>query len=58
MTIDHKRNGKSAKKQQAKPPDYRVTDDLPRPLPIVPGEGQIVRMLLGDGFREILFGKS
>ncbi|MGH9644861.1 MAG: hypothetical protein ACRD3Q_20855 [Terriglobales bacterium] len=33
-----------------------VIDDLPRPLPALQGEGELVRKLLGDRFREILFG--
>ncbi len=32
----------------------RVTDDLPRPLPVLLEEGDIVRKLLGERFREIL----
>jgi hypothetical protein len=36
----------------------RVTDDLPRPLPVLPGEGEIVRKLLGTRFRQILFGDN
>lgn len=34
----------------------RVSDDLPRRLPVMPGEGEIVRRLLGERFRQILFG--
>jgi hypothetical protein len=36
----------------------RVIDDLPRPLPVMRGEAEIVRKLLGVRFREILFGKE
>jgi len=34
--------------------DILVTDDLPRPLPVLPREAAIVRKLLGDRFRQIL----
>jgi hypothetical protein len=34
--------------------NIRVTDDLPRPLPVLREEGEIVRKLLGSRFREIL----
>ncbi len=33
---------------------FRVTDDLPQPLPVLPGEGDIVRLLLGERLRQIL----
>jgi hypothetical protein len=36
--------------------DIRVIDDLPRPLPVLPGEGEIVRKLIGTRFRQLLFG--
>jgi hypothetical protein len=34
--------------------EYVVTDDLPRPVPVVPGEADLVRKLLGERFRQIL----
>ena len=36
----------------------RVIDDLPRPLPVLPGEGEIVLKLLGERFRQILSGDT
>jgi hypothetical protein len=36
----------------------RVTDDLPRPLPVIRGEGEIVWRLLGERFLQILLGKE
>jgi hypothetical protein len=36
----------------------RVTDDLPRPLPVLRGEAEIMRMLLGEQLRTILFGEE
>jgi hypothetical protein len=36
----------------------RVTDDLPRPLPVLRGEAEIMRMLLGEQLRTILFGEK
>jgi hypothetical protein len=38
--------------------DIRVIDDLPRPLPVLPGEAAIVRRLLGARLRQILSGKE
>jgi hypothetical protein len=32
----------------------KVTDDLVRPLPVMRGEGELVRKLLGERFRQIL----
>jgi hypothetical protein len=32
----------------------RVCDDLPRPVPVINGEGELVRKLLGEQFHEIL----
>src|SRR5215203_3978045 len=34
--------------------DINVTDDLARPLPVMRGEGELVRKLLGERFRQIL----
>jgi hypothetical protein len=34
--------------------EIAVSDDLQRPLPIMRGEGNLVRTLLGDRFRQIL----
>jgi hypothetical protein len=31
-----------------------VTDDLPRPLPVMQSEGDLIRTLLGERFRQIL----
>ncbi|HEV2172584.1 MAG TPA: hypothetical protein VGR71_03405 [Nitrospira sp.] len=38
--------------------DIVVTDDLPRPLPIVQGEGEVVRAVLGERFRQILMSED
>lgn len=38
--------------------DIRVTDDFPRPLPVMPGEADLVRTLLGKRFRQILQGEK
>jgi hypothetical protein len=39
-------------------PSINVVDDLPRPLPVLRGEAEIVKKLLGARFRQILFGKE
>jgi hypothetical protein len=37
---------------------FDVIDDLPRPLPIMRGEGDLVRKLLGEQFLYILKGEG
>ena len=38
--------------------DISVVDDLPRPLAVLPEEADLIRKLLGERFRQILFGED